>query len=164
MTTAGSEADDASLLPDVGLKPPIGVAGLGDSAFDFVDVVLTREINKDGLEVHVLFLALLLELSSCKDHVCCASTSTKATDSQDEAIKRLRQVPINQNIDAPPTFKETHNAINQLSSGKAPGIDVIPAEVYKSGDPAFTQKLVDITRGYGGSRSRSRTHQFFTIW
>ncbi len=43
MTTAGSEADDAPLLPDVGLKPPIGVAGLGDSAFDFVDVVLTRE-------------------------------------------------------------------------------------------------------------------------
>ena len=39
---------------------------------------------------------------------------------------------------------ETQKAISQLSSRKAPGIDAIPAEVYTSGGPILSQKLVDI--------------------
>ena len=39
---------------------------------------------------------------------------------------------------------ETQKAVSQLSSGKAPGIDDTPAEVYKSGGPVLTKKLVDI--------------------
>ncbi|KAI8777849.1 craniofacial development protein 2 [Biomphalaria glabrata] len=50
------------------------------------------------------------------------------------AIDRLQQVSINEKMDDPPTLKETDLAIQQLASGKAPGADSIPAEVYKKVD------------------------------
>ena len=31
-----------------------------------------------------------------------------------------------------------------LSSGKAPGSDAIPAEIYKAGGPPFAEKLIEI--------------------
>uniref|UniRef100_A0A3P8TK88 Reverse transcriptase domain-containing protein n=1 Tax=Amphiprion percula TaxID=161767 RepID=A0A3P8TK88_AMPPE len=34
--------------------------------------------------------------------------------------------------------------VNQLSCGKAPGADAIPAEIYRSGGPALTQKLTEL--------------------
>ena len=46
-------------------------------------------------------------------------------------------------LDEPPTLQETSKAINQLSSGKAPGTDAIPAEIYKTGGPMLTQKLTE---------------------
>lgn len=46
-----------------------------------------------------------------------------------EAIQHLRQVLINQDLNAPPTVKETQKAISRLSNGKASGIDAISAEV-----------------------------------
>ncbi len=36
------------------------------------------------------------------------------------------------NLDSDLTFEEVTNAVNQLSSGRAPGIDGIPAEFYKT--------------------------------
>ena len=39
------------------------------------------------------------------------------------------------------TLLETQKAIRLLSSGKAPGSDSIPAEVYKEGGSALTEKL-----------------------
>ncbi len=59
----------------------------------------------------------------------------------DDAINRLPQVTINEALDDPPTLQETQKAIFQLSSGKAPGSDSIPAEVYKTGGTALTEKL-----------------------
>ncbi|KAK7091340.1 hypothetical protein V1264_009034 [Littorina saxatilis] len=59
----------------------------------------------------------------------------------DEAINRLPQVPINEALDDPPTLLETQKAIRLLSSGKAPGSDAIPAEVYKEGGAALTVRL-----------------------
>ena len=59
----------------------------------------------------------------------------------DEAIARLPQVPINEALDDPPTLLETQKAIRLLASGKAPGTDAIPAEVYKEGGPALTERL-----------------------
>ena len=35
-------------------------------------------------------------------------------------------------------------AINRLSSGKAPGSDAIPAEIYKAGGPPVTEKLTEL--------------------
>ena len=58
-----------------------------------------------------------------------------------ETINRLPQVPINETLDDPPTLFETQKAIRLLSSGKAPGSDSIPAEVYKEGGSALTEKL-----------------------
>ena len=62
----------------------------------------------------------------------------------DEAINRLPQVPTNESLDDPPTLVETKKAITQLSSGKAPGSDSIPAEIYKEGGPALTEKLLQL--------------------
>ena len=59
----------------------------------------------------------------------------------EEAINRLPQVPTNKALDDPPTLLETQKAIYLLSSGKAPGSDAIPAEVYKEGGTALTERL-----------------------
>ena len=53
----------------------------------------------------------------------------------DEAINRLPQVECNPLLDEFPTVSETVKAIKLLSSGKAPGSDAIPAEIYKAGGP-----------------------------
>nr|VZI06233.1 unnamed protein product [Spirometra erinaceieuropaei] len=46
----------------------------------------------------------------------------------DAAIERLPQVETNVDLDLPPSLQETIRAVQQLSSGKAPGSDAIPAE------------------------------------
>ena len=54
-----------------------------------------------------------------------------------EAINRLPQVECNPLLDEFPTVSETMKAIKLLSSGKGPGSDAIPAEIYKAeGFPA----------------------------
>ena len=59
----------------------------------------------------------------------------------EEAINRLPQNTINLNMGNPPTLSELEIAIHQLSSGKAPGADVIPVEVYKYTGPLLRNKL-----------------------
>nr|VZI52909.1 unnamed protein product [Spirometra erinaceieuropaei] len=46
----------------------------------------------------------------------------------DAAIARLPQVETNVDLDLPPSLQETIRAVQQLSSGKAPGSDAIPAK------------------------------------
>jgi hypothetical protein len=58
----------------------------------------------------------------------------------DEAIKRLPQVSFNQSLDVP-SLEETQKAISLLSTGKAPGGDSIPADIYKDGGMALVVKL-----------------------
>ena len=62
----------------------------------------------------------------------------------DEAIKRLPQVECNPLLDELPTVSETVKAIQLLSSGKAPGSDAIPAEIYKAGSPPVAEKLTEL--------------------
>nr|VZI29777.1 unnamed protein product [Spirometra erinaceieuropaei] len=57
------------------------------------------------------------------------------------AIARLPQVATNADLDLPPSLQETIRAVQQLSSGKAPGSDAIPAEVYKNGGPLLLDHL-----------------------
>ncbi|BHF68189.1 hypothetical protein SprV_0301122100 [Sparganum proliferum] len=59
----------------------------------------------------------------------------------DAAIVRLPQVEINADLDLPPSLHETIKAVQQLSSGKAPGSDAIPAEIYKHGGPQLMDHL-----------------------
>ena len=58
----------------------------------------------------------------------------------DEAINRLPQVECNLLLDELPTISETVKAIKLLASGKAPGSDAIPAEIYKAGGPPVAEK------------------------
>ena len=62
----------------------------------------------------------------------------------DETIKRLPHVECNPLLDEFQTISETVKAIKLLSSGKAPGSDAIPAEIYKAGGPPVTKKLTEI--------------------
>nr|VZI19306.1 unnamed protein product [Spirometra erinaceieuropaei] len=59
----------------------------------------------------------------------------------DAAIARLPQVETNVDLDLPPSLQETIRGVQQLSSGKAPGSDAIPAEVYKHGGPQLMDHL-----------------------
>ena len=59
----------------------------------------------------------------------------------EEAIERLPQVPVDETLAEPPTEEEVSKAIKQLSSGKAPGADSIPAEIYASGGPKLKECL-----------------------
>nr|VZI24379.1 unnamed protein product [Spirometra erinaceieuropaei] len=59
----------------------------------------------------------------------------------DAAIGRLPQVETNMDLDLLPSLQETIRAVQQLSSGKAPGSDAIPAEVFKHGGPLLMDHL-----------------------
>ena len=47
-------------------------------------------------------------------------------------------------LDELPTASETVKAIKFLSSGKAPGSDAIPAEIYKGGGSPLAEKLTEL--------------------
>ncbi|BHF81449.1 hypothetical protein SprV_0702457900 [Sparganum proliferum] len=59
----------------------------------------------------------------------------------DAAITRLPQVETNADVKLPPSLQETISAVQRLSSGKAPGSDAIPAEVYKHRSPQLMDHL-----------------------
>ena len=72
------------------------------------------------------------------------SVLNRPADINNEAIACLPQVDINEDLDTPPTEDEVKKAIGQLTNGKAPGPDAIPAEIYKVGGPATMQRLTEI--------------------
>ena len=76
----------------------------------------------------------------------------------EEAINRLPQVECNPLLDEFPTVSETVKAIKLLSSGKAPGSDAIPAEIYKAGGPPVAEKLTVISHYVEKSSHSSRIH------
>ncbi|XP_063598682.1 uncharacterized protein LOC134775152 [Penaeus indicus] len=59
----------------------------------------------------------------------------------DEALEGIQQCPIILELDAPPNTAETVAAVKQLQTGKAPGPDGIPAEVFKAGGEALITHL-----------------------
>ena len=62
------------------------------------------------------------------------SVLNRPSSINENAIDRLPQTECNVLLDEFPTIVETRKAVQQLSSGKGPGADAIPAEVYKAGD------------------------------
>ena len=50
----------------------------------------------------------------------------------------------NRLLDELPTVSETVKAIKLLSSGKAPGSDAIPAELYKAGGTPVAKKMTEL--------------------
>ena len=59
----------------------------------------------------------------------------------DEALESIQQRPMIPELDAPPNAAETDAAIKQLQTGKAPGPDGIPAEVFKAGGETLITHL-----------------------
>ena len=69
------------------------------------------------------------------------SVLNRPSATNDEAITCLPQVPTNEALDDTPTLPETQKAIRLLSVGKVPGSYSIPAEFYKEGGIAPTEKV-----------------------
>nr|VZI38488.1 unnamed protein product [Spirometra erinaceieuropaei] len=63
------------------------------------------------------------------------------SNTSDAVIARLPQVETNMDLDLPPSLQETIRAVQQPSSGKVPGSDAIPAEVYEHGCPQLMDHL-----------------------
>ncbi|BHF71672.1 hypothetical protein SprV_0401473200 [Sparganum proliferum] len=59
----------------------------------------------------------------------------------DVAIAPLHQVETSADLDLAPSIYETMKAVQQLSSGKAPGWDATPAEIYKHSGPQLMDYL-----------------------
>ena len=47
-------------------------------------------------------------------------------------------------LEDPPTMQEVQKAVKQLSSGKAPGADCIPAEIFKEGGVKLRERLLGL--------------------
>ena len=87
-----------------------------------------RTDKEDILKQWTLHFSTLLNLTS---------------EVSDLALESIQQRPMIPELDAPPNAAETTAAIKQLQTGKAPGPDGIPAEVFKaSGETLIT----DLTR------------------
>ena len=72
------------------------------------------------------------------------SVLNRPSSVNDNAINRLPQIECNVLLDEFPIVTETRKAIQHLSSGKAPGTDAIPAEVYKAGGLQMAEKLTEL--------------------
>ena len=59
----------------------------------------------------------------------------------EDSIDRFPQIECNVLFDELPSVMETRKCVQQLSSGKAPGADAIPAEVYKARGLPMAEKL-----------------------
>jgi len=62
-------------------------------------------------------------------------------------------VTINQELDSLPSEKEVRKAIERMLSGKAPGSDAIPTEIYKVGGPAMLCKLTQLYQSIWNDRT-----------
>lgn len=60
------------------------------------------------------------------------------------AIERLPQAPVNLELDSPPTTEEVVKALKEMSTGKAPESDAIPADVYKAGGPILLDEITHL--------------------
>ena len=63
----------------------------------------------------------------------------RASSISPSALNQIERLPTFYELDAIPTKEELSEAIREISSGKAPGLDGIPAEIFKCGG----SKLLD---------------------
>ena len=77
------------------------------------------------------------------------SVLNRLSSINDKAIEQQPQVPVNESLDITPTLGKVQITIHQLSRGKAPGSDSIPAEIYKEGGSALTSKLLTLIQLIG---------------
>ena len=72
------------------------------------------------------------------------SVLNRPSSVNENAINRLPQIECNLLLNEFSTVTETRNVIQHLSSGKAPGADAIPTEVYKAGGLQVAEKLKEL--------------------
>ena len=62
----------------------------------------------------------------------------------EDVIAQLPQMELNISLDDPPAVAEVEKAIAARSSGKAPGADAFPAEIYKAGGTRLAIKIGEL--------------------
>ena len=72
------------------------------------------------------------------------SVLNRPSSINDDAINRLPRVECNLLLDEFRTVAETVKAIKLLSSGKAPGSDAIPVEIYKADGTPVAKKMTEL--------------------
>ncbi len=83
----------------------------------------------------------------------------------DEAIQCLPQVEINPDLDIPVSEDEVTKAVKQMLTGKAPGPDDIPAEVFKSGGLySILHKLTTLFQSFWESETLLQEFKDATIF
>ena len=65
----------------------------------------------------------------------------RPTTATEEALATIEQHPTQEDIANPPTLEEIVAAIKSTKSGKTPGLDGLPAEIYKYGGEPFSSAL-----------------------
>ena len=63
---------------------------------------------------------------------------------EDASLEGIQQLPVKHELDEPPSFDEVQTAVRKTNSHKAPGIDGLPAEVYKYGGDQLLEKLTSL--------------------
>ena len=76
------------------------------------------------------------------EYYCDLLNSSRPSDQS--VIEQLPQLPTVHQMDAPPTMEELKKAIDSLKSGKAPGPDGIPGEIYRCLNEDHLQHLMKI--------------------
>ena len=76
---------------------------------------------------------MTVQVSLCQTLSETPKTGFLASRLNEDAIDIRPHLECNVLLDEFPTVMETRKAVQQLSSGKDPGADAIPAEVYKTG-------------------------------
>ncbi|XP_063586262.1 uncharacterized protein LOC134763626 [Penaeus indicus] len=100
--------------------------------------------DKNSAPKHAQFKQLRRQVQSRTRELKNAWWADKAAETSavaDEALEGIQQHPIILELDAPPNTAETVAAVKQLQTGKAPGPDGIPAEVFKAGVEALITHL-----------------------
>ena len=95
--------------------------------------------SSDGLELLTDKRAIL---SRWSEHFQALFNANRTVE--DSVILRIPQQPVKAELDNPPSFEETTKAIKQIKCGKAAGVDGIPPEAWKHGDPALHCKLHEL--------------------
>ncbi|KAL8624036.1 hypothetical protein ACOMHN_041626 [Nucella lapillus] len=62
----------------------------------------------------------------------------------EEVIAALPQLPVKEPLADPPSSVGTTKALKQTTSGKAPGADRIPADIYQNGGKILLEKLTTL--------------------
>ena len=70
----------------------------------------------------------------------------RPTTATEEALATIEQHPTQEDIANPPTLEEIVAAIKSTKSGKTPGLDGLPAEIYKYGGEALHTQLLKFYR------------------
>ncbi|VDL85495.1 unnamed protein product [Schistocephalus solidus] len=114
--------------------------------FKSIKVIYGQYIKRTALLLSSHATALLTEKSQILKRWAETFRSVLNCSSaiSDAAIDQLLQGDTKNDLDLPPSLSETDRAVQQISSGKAPGSDAIPPEVYKHGGPRRMAELTTV--------------------